>query len=442
MKLNYINLDVANLATYVYLCRCRMDNQEYNLEISKKYMEYINPGLMRLVAFMGFDKVECYAEGSIIRDNLGNEYIDCLGGFGMYSLGHRHPRIIAAMKDQLDKMPFPSKVLLNEPYALLAEKLAEISPGKLKYTFMCNSGTEATEGALKIARIASGKSGVIYTANSFHGKTLGSLSVTGKEKYQKTSLPLLPNTKLIPFNDADALNKAIDDNTGCFIVEPIQGEAGIYVPSDDYLPKVREICDAKNILLILDEVQSGFGRAGEMFACQKWGVAPDIMTMAKSLGGGVMPVGAIMGTEEVWIAFDENPLIHSSTFGGNELACRVALETINVILDEDLLRQSREKGEWLIPKLKKISANYPEIISEVRGCGLFIGIDFKDDDIGSLFLSALASRHVIVAFALNATRVIRIEPALNIPMELLERVIVLFGESLVEVREILSEIES
>jgi putrescine aminotransferase len=265
-----------------------MDAEKYNLEITEKYMKYINPGLMRLVAFMGFDKVEVSSDGSIIRDNLGNEYIDCLGGFGVYSLGHRHPKIIAAMKEQLEKIPFPSKVLLNEPLALLAEKLAEITPGKLQYTFVCNSGTEATEGALKIARLAKGKPGVIYTDNSFHGKTLGSLSVTGREKYQKMSRPLLPGMKLIPFNDADALNDTIDKDTACFIVEPIQGEGGINIPSNDYLPRVREICDKKGILLILDEVQTGLGRSGKLFACNHWDVAPDILTLAKALGGGVM----------------------------------------------------------------------------------------------------------------------------------------------------------
>lgn len=418
-----------------------MSNSDKNLKITQKYLDYINPGLMRLIAFMGFDKIETSANGSIIRDNMGNEYIDCLGGFGVYSIGHRHPRVIEAMKDQLDKMPFSSKVLLNEPYALLAEKLAEISPGNLKYTFMCNSGTEATEGALKIARIASGKPGVIYTDNSFHGKTLGALSVTGREKYQKSSMPLLPLTKQIPFGDYDALSDAIDESTGCFIVEPIQGEGGINIPSDEYLPKVREICDEKDIILICDEVQSGLGRAGEMFACNRYGIAPDILTLAKALGGGVIPVGAILGTPEIWKIFEDNPLIHSSTFGGNELACRVALETLNVIIDEELPKQSREKGDWLIPQLKEMVSDYPDIVIDVRGIGLFIGIEFTDDDTGSLLLSALASRNVIVAFTLNAPKVIRIEPPLNIPMDLLEKVIVSFRESLQEVREIIQELD-
>ncbi len=417
-----------------------MKPEDYNLEITQKYMDYINPGLTRLVAFMGFDKVEVSADGAIIRDNLGNEYIDCLGGFGVYSIGHRHPRVINALKDQLDKMPFPSKVLFNEPLALLAEKLADIAPGDLQYSFLCNSGTEATEGALKLARIKTGKPGVIYAKNSFHGKTLGSLSVTDREKYQKSSRPLLPHMKAVEFDNADSLARAIDDDTSCFIVEPIQGEGGIFIPSDNYLPKVRQICDDKNILLIFDEVQSGLGRAGELFASNLWNVAPDIMTLAKALGGGIMPVGAIMGTRDVWSAFEENPLIHSSTFGGNELAARVALETINVIIDEDLPRQSREKGEWLIPKLREIASRYDDLINEVRGIGLFIGIDFKDDDIGNLFLSTLAARNVIVAFTLNSPKVIRIEPPLMIPMEYLETVLERIEESLKEVRTIMDSL--
>ena len=417
-----------------------MQPDEYNLEISRKYMEYVNPGLMRLIGFMGFDRVECFAEGSIIKDNLGKEYIDLLGGFGAYSIGHRHPKVLAALKDQLDKIAFPSKVLLNEPLALLSEKLASIAPGNLKYSFICNSGTEAVEGALKLARIKMKKPGVIYTQNAFHGKTLGSLSVTGREKYQQSSRPLLPHTTQIPFDDADSLNRAIDENTACFIVEPIQGEGGINVPSDDYLPRVREICDKKGILLILDEVQSGLGRSGELFASMRWNIPPDIMTLAKALGGGLVPIGAIMGTPSVWEVFEDNPLIHSSTFGGNPLAARVAIATLDVIIDEDLPRQAREKGEWLLPQLKKIASRYPQLINEVRGTGLFIGIDFSDDDIGGLMISALSSRGVIVAFTLNSPKVIRIEPALNIPIELLSKFLLHFESSLNEISSILNSL--
>jgi len=417
-----------------------MEPNEYNLLISKKYMDYINPGLMRLVAFMGFDHVESYAEGSIIKDNLGNEYIDCLGGFGAYSIGHRHPKVVAAIKDQLDKIPFSSKVLLNEPLALLSEKLASIAPGNLKFSFICNSGAEAVEGALKLARIKKGKSGIIYTENSFHGKTLGSLSVTGREKFQKSSLPLLPNTKAIKFNDVDSLVRTIDNSTACFIVEPIQGEGGINIPSDDYLPKVREICDEKGILLILDEVQSGLGRSGELFASSRWGVSPDLMTLAKALGGGLMPVGAILGTPSVWEVFEDNPLIHSSTFGGNPLAARAALATLEVIIDEELPRQAREKGEWLLPKLRILSKDFPDLIADVRGTGLFIGIEFINDDIGGLLISALASRFVIVAFTLNSPKVIRIEPALNIPMNLLEKFLIRLEDSLQEVSKVVRDL--
>ena len=419
-----------------------MQPDEYNLEISRKYMEYVNPGLMRLIGFMGFDHIESYAEGSIIKDNLGHEYIDCLGGFGAYSIGHRHPKVLAAMRDQLDKIAFPSKVMLNEPLALLSEKLASITPGDLKYSFICNSGTEAVEGALKLARIKMKKPGVIYTQNAFHGKTLGSLSVTGREKYQQSSRPLLPYTTQIPFNDADALNDAIDEHTACFIVEPIQGEGGINIPSDNYLPKVREICDKKKILLIIDEVQTGLGRSGELFASSRWKVNPDLMTLAKALGGGLVPIGAIIGTPSVWEVFDDNPLIHSSTFGGNPLAARVALATLDVVIGENLPRQAKEKGEWLLPQLKEITSKYPQLINEVRGIGLFIGVDFFNDDIGGLMISALSARGVIVAFTLNSLKVIRIEPALNIPMDLLKKFLVHFKSSLEEISSIVGDLNS
>jgi len=213
-----------------------------NEEVKQLYMDHVNPSLMRLVAFMGYDTIEDHAKGAHVWDNLGNDYLDCLGGFGVFSLGHAHPKVIEAVKRQLDRMPLSSRVLLNEPCGRLAKKLADISPGDLQYAFICNSGTEATEGALKIARLKTGKHGIIYTESAYHGKTLGSLSVTGKESYQKPFRPLIPGTRMVPFGNASALAEAIDDDTACFVVEPMQGEGGIHVPPDDYLPQVRTIC--------------------------------------------------------------------------------------------------------------------------------------------------------------------------------------------------------
>jgi putrescine aminotransferase len=412
-----------------------------NEEIKQLYLEHVNPSFMRLVAFMGYDAVEDHALGAHVWDNLGNDYLDCLGGFGVFTLGHTHPKVVAAVKAQLDKMPLSTKVLLNEPYARLAAKLAEISPGDLKYSFICNSGTEAVEGALKIARLKTGKHNIIYTKRAFHGKTMGSLSITGKESYQKPFRPLIPGAVMVPFGDADAVAAAIDGDTACFVVEPIQGEGGIHVPPDDYLPRVEKICREKGILFIVDEVQTGLGRTGKLFACDHWGVKPDIMTLAKALGGGVMPIGAILATADVWDVFENDPLIHSSTFGGNPLACSAALAAINAIIEEDLPSRSARSGEKILADLHKLQKEHPEVILEVRGKGCFIGVEFSDSDIGGLMISALAARKILIAFALNNTSVIRIEPPLAIDDKDINRLLVAFRESVNEVVGLLSSLQ-
>ena len=412
--------------------------EDRNEEIKNLYMKHINPSLMRLVAFMGYDIIEDYAEGSHVYDIMGNDYIDCLGGFGVFALGHRHPKVVEAVKKQLDKMPLTSKELLVEPYALLAKKLAEISPGDLQYVFVCNSGTEAIEGALKIARLKTKKHGLIYTDRAFHGKTLGSLSITGREAFQQPFRPLLPGAKMVTFGDAGALESAIDSDTAAFVVEPIQGEGGIHVPPDDYFPAVQKICRDKGILLIIDEVQTGMGRTGKMFACEHWGIEPDIMTLAKAFGGGVMPIGAIMGTPSVWEVFEENPLIHSSTFGGNPMACAAALATIDVVIEENLPEKARTTGEKILREMNVLRNKHPEIIKDVRGMGCLIGLEFSDSDSGGLMISALAARKILIAFTLNNLSVLRIEPALGINEDDLDRILDAIKESTVEVKNILA----
>jgi putrescine aminotransferase len=325
--------------------------------------------------------------------------------------------------------------------ARLAKKLAEISPGRLKYSFICNSGTEATEGALKIARLKTGKHGIIYTDRAYHGKTMGSLSVTGKESFQKPFRPLIPGTRMVPFGDAEALEKAIDDDTACFVVEPMQGEGGIHIPSDDYLPRVQEICRRKNVLLIVDEVQTGLGRTGRLFACNHWGIEPDIMTLAKALGGGIMPIGAILGTGEVWQVFENDPLIHSSTFGGNPLACAAALAALEVIIEEDLPTKSARAGEMLLSGLNELRGEYPSLITDVRGKGCFIGVEFTDSDIGGLMISSLAAGKILVAFALNAPKVLRVEPPLAIGLADIERLIAAFRESVSEIALVVGSLQ-
>lgn len=415
--------------------------EELKEETIRNYENYVNPSMARLFRFMGLAVVEDRSEGCYIYDTEGHRYLDCLGGYGVFSLGHSHPEVIKAVKDQLEKMPLGSKVLFDEPVGNLSKKIAEITPGNLQYTFLCNSGTEAVEGAIKLARLSKNKPGIISTYNSFHGKTLGSLSATGRDLFRQPCEPLLPYFKHVPFGDAEAIADAIDENTAAVILEPIQGEGGIIVPGDDYLPKVREICNAKGVLLIIDEVQTGLGRTGKMFAVEHWAVIPDIICMAKALGGGVMPIGAFTATPEVWEVLITSPFLHTSTFGGNPLAASAAVAAIEVIEKENLVQEAAKKGEAMISRLRKTAEKYPQVIKEVRGKGLLIGLHLAKEGLGGFIMSELIQDDVIVAYTLNNPSVIRIEPPLIINNEQMELVIKSVEKSAAKAAEIADDVD-
>jgi putrescine aminotransferase len=410
-------------------------------ETAEKYQKYVNPTALGLLRLGGFDKVEVEGCGAMLKDLDGNEYIDCLGGYGVFSLGHANPKVVEAVYAQMKRLPLSSKTFLNKPLADLAELLASIAPGDLQYTFMTNSGAEAVEAALKFARMATGRTKIISTVGSYHGKTLGALSASGRDVYKTPFAPLLPGFEFVPFGDTAALEAAVDADTAAIILEPVQGENGIRVPPDDYLPAARRLCDTHGALLILDEVQTGLGRTGKMFACEHWGVAPDIMTLAKALGGGVVPVGAVMATPDIWEkVFKENPFLHTSTFGGNEMACVAGLTAIRITLDEDLSAQSAAKGARLLNGLRAIQAKYPDLLEEARGLGLMIGVEFQDSDIGKLAIGALVKNGVIAAYTLNNAKVMRFEPPLIITEAQIDRVLTAFEAAMQETKELLEEL--
>ena len=382
-------------------------------EVNARYKWYVNPSIARVLGLMGCG-VEGGAEHVFIKDSEGNHYLDAAGGFGVFSLGHRHPMVVSRVLAQLLAMPLSSKVLYNEPLARLSELLAFLSPGDLRYSFICNSGTEAVEGALKLARAASGKPKIISAFNSFHGKTFGSLSATGKEVYREPFYPLLPDFVLVPFGDPEAIEEAIDGRTAAVILEPIQGEGGVIIPPPNYLRDVREICDRKGVLLIADEVQTGLGRTGRMFAVDHEGIVPDIMALGKALGGGVMPIGTFIGNEQVWQPLIRHPFLHTSTFGGNPLACAAAAGAIEAIVEEDLPRKAEEKGRYLLQELHRLKGRYPDLIRDVRGLGLLIGVELESPALSGRIISEALKARVLLAFALNDTKVIRIEPPLTI----------------------------
>jgi putrescine aminotransferase len=402
-------------------------------ETVKSFDAYFNSGFLAYRKSVAeaeqYASIEWTGQGTEIQDIMGRKYIDCLGGFGIYSSGIRHPKIVAAVKAQLEQMPMSSQELLDPLRGALAELLGEIAPGNLQKCFFINNGTDAVEGAMKLARLYTEKSGFISTLRGFHGKSYGSLSLMGKAEFRVAFEPLLQDVYFVEFGDADEvewqLKKARDVGLeiAAVVAEPVQGEAGAMVPPDDYWPRLREICDEYDVLLIADEVQTGMGRTGKLFGVDHWNVIPDIMCLGKSLGGGVMPLSAFVSTPEIWQVLEKNPFLHSSTFGGNPLACAAGIAAINVTLSEDLPGQAAVGGERFLTGLREIQARYPEQVVDVRGKGLLIGVEFVSTEFGYSVASGLFRRGVLVAGTLLNAKTIRIEPALFISSEEIDEVL-------------------
>ena len=409
------------------------DKERIEQETVENFANHINKGWLKYRKSMteagDFASVEWTGQGSILTDTRGREFIDVLGGFGLYSAGIRHPRIVAAAKAQLDRSPQYSQEMLDPLRAHLGKVLASILPGDIQYGFFINSGTEAVDGAMKLAKLHTGKSGFIATEKAFHGKTLGALSLLGKAMYREPLLPLLAGVRHVPFGDAAAVEQAlaaakqVGDGIAAVIAEPIQGEAGAILPPDDYWPKLREICDRYGVLLIADEVQTGLGRTGTLFGVDHWNVTPDIICLGKALGGGVIPCSAFFATPKVWACMEPNPFMHSTTTGGNPIACAASLAYISVLLEEDLAGQAKEKGDYILGKLASLQAKYPGILTEVRGKGLLIGMEFPTDEMGWKVASGMFTRRVLTAGTFINAKTIRIEPALNISYELIDEML-------------------
>lgn len=415
-----------------------MDSDALYQDVISKYAKHINPGLGRLMAFAGFG-VETSAEGVMITDHEGREFIDCLGGYGTFSLGHRHPKVIAAVKSQLDKMAMSGKAFFCQQTADLATELAAITPPGLEFSFFSNSGAEAVEAALKFAKGVTGRVKIVSTLGSYHGKTLGALATTGREKYRKRFEPLMPGVVFVPFGDPDAAVEEIDNHTAAMIVEPVQGEGGIIIPAPGYLKALRVKCDQVGALLIIDEVQTGLGRTGLMFGCNHDGVSPDLMCLAKALGGGVMPLAATVGTEAIWESiYGPNPLAHTSTFGGNPLACAAGLAGLAVLQEEGLVERSRGLGELMLAQFQQVGARHDDLILDVRGKGLMIGVEFRMDEVGELVVAQLMKRGVCVAYALNNPRVLRFEPPFIISESQISQVSGALDEAVAETAEMVS----
>lgn len=406
---------------------------------------YVSPGWLKYRKSVSTDAavLEWTDQDAVIHGLKGEKFIDCLGGFGIYTSGHRNKYILDAVKAQLEHQALHSQELLDPLRGYLAKAVADITPGDLEKCFFTNGGAEAVEMALKLARIATGGRWYISTIGAFHGKSMGAISMGGKGTYRKPYIPMVQQVEHVEYGNAEDMRKAIrnlvavGESVAAVIIEPVQGEAGIIVPPKGYLKEVREICDEYGVALIFDEIQCGMGRTGSMWRCEAEDVVPDILTYGKAFGGGIMPITGLICKPKMWVQqLIDNPwLLGSPTFGGNPVCCAAAIATISYMLKEDIPGQAKAKGNYLIPKLQTLADEFPEVIQEVRGIGLMIGVEFHSDKIGYSVAKGLFDRGVLTAGTLVNSKTIRFEPPAIIEYDQLDQVIERMREALKATKE-------
>jgi acetylornithine/LysW-gamma-L-lysine aminotransferase len=365
------------------------------------------------------DIVLVRGRGARLFDENGREYIDCAANVGVSNIGHGNEIVARAVHDQYLTLGNCYSMFYNPVRAQLAVKLASLAPGNLNRVFFCNSGAEANEAAIKFARTSTGRPEIIAAMRGFHGKTMGALAATWGPEYQKPFAPMLQGVKHVPYNNLAKLEAAVGNNTAALLLEAVQGEGGVRVGDKAYFQKIREICDAHGILLIIDEVQTGFGRTGTLFACEQF-VEPDMLCLAKSMAGGI-PMGAVICNDRIKVPVKS----HTSTFGGNPMACAAALATLDVIEQEGLVDQSRTLGEYLLRQLRGIES---EKIREIRGLGLMLGIELKEK--AGPYVQKLMEKRILVLLA-GAT-VIRLLPPLVITKAEIDTVVGALKEILID----------
>ena len=411
------------------------DVEKIRKETEENYRQYVNPFALRMFKNASLDIIEGKREGAAVWDISGQKYIDCVTGAGIFNVGRHNAKIVKGLKKALDTYDMGGWISIVRERGLLAKKLAEITPGDLKYSLFCCGGGEAIEVAIKLARGHTDKHEIICMENGYHGVTGFALPATGRDVYKKPFEPLTPGYKHVRYNDIGAAREAITEETAAVLLEPIQGEGGIIPARDDYLRELRALCTENDILLIFDEVQTGFARTGKMFCAEHSGVAPDIMVLAKSLSGGIYPLSCAVFTEEISEFLMTHPFIIINSFGGTSLACLVALATIEYIEENDLPANADRMGKRFMAGLLALKDKYPELVLDVRGKGLMLGMEFPEDSIGPRMAFQLKQNGVISIYTFNNPRIIRIMPTLVINEEEVDFVIGAFDKSLAEIKK-------
>jgi len=378
----------------------------------EQFAEHINPQHVRVLKAAGLDIVEAQRSGPWVWDLDGRRFLDCFTSAGSFNVGRRNPRIVAAAHAAIDHLDHGNFLLPSKQKAELATRLADLSPGDLSCVMFGTGGGESIDFALKLARGATGRARIVSTVNGYHGHTGFALSAVGRDAYRQAFEPLMPDFVQVPFGDTAALAEAVDHDTAAVLLEPVQGEGGIIVSPPGYLEAARQICDDAGTLLILDEIQTGLGRTGRWWASEHWGVVPDIMTTAKSLGGSLVSISATIFTEDLREFLIPNPFVHLSTFGGSAVACAVALEVLAVIEESGLVEHAAQMGRRLFDGLDETAKSHPDVIADIRGLGLMAGIQYADDSMGPRMSYHLAQHGVLAVYSGNRPSVMRLMPSL------------------------------
>lgn len=392
-------------------------------EIDSKYVAQLFPSPKGILAVEG--------KGCILKTAEGGEYLDLIGGIAVTATGHSHPKVVEAIHKQASQI-IHGNAFGNFVYPIqaeLAQLIAERAPGNLESTFFCNSGAEAVEGAIKLAVKATGRKKLLFFTRAFHGRTYMTLSVSSKRLYKDPFEPLYPWAVEAPFNDIDAARAKMDDDVAAIIVEPIQGEGGIRACDDEFLPALSDLAHEYGALLIVDEVQTGFARTGQWFASEHYGIAGDIMTMAKGMASG-MPIGGFISSRELMAEFNDPPLVHCTTFGGNPVCCAASVATIQVIEEEDLLQNAQDRGAELVTGMKELQAKHPDLVKEARGRGLLTAIEMQREEDTPDFVAKVNELGAVVCWTVNSGTTVRVSPPLVITQDQVGQALDIFGRAL------------
>ena len=404
----------------------------YRQVLAEAKAAHNHPTYSKMAFVMGCG-VQGAGTGSTVLDDAGRSFLAMFDQYGNQSLGYSHPRIVEAIRDQLDSGVLNStKIMFEEVQIRLAERLAELTGQELPFAYLANGGGETIDNALKLARAATGRPRFISALGCFHGKTFATLGAAGRPEHHARLGPLMSEFHQVPFGDLDALAAALDDSVAAVLLEPVQAEAGVVTPPPGYLREVRRLCNDAGALLVLDEMQTAFGRCGTFFAYEQYGITPDLICVGKAFGGGMLALSAVLGTEAVWDVLRELPSSFGSSLGGNPLACRVGLETIAIASDEEFLSGVRAKGQRIAARLSAAAARYPGVIADHRGLGMMHGLELRDDALSGLVLGRLLEEGVTSTYSLYNPRVLRVQPPLVISDADLERCLTVLDGVLAE----------